>query len=841
MTLGAHKAIHSLVLALACAALVACGGGSSGGGSSGGGGGGTPPVAPVFTSGLVATTLEGNTGTVYTAQATVASGYTATYSVSGTDASQFNINSSTGAVSFKGAPSYSSPTDASGENDYLITVSVSDGTNTVSQGVSILVAQNISARAYTFTNATWGGGGYVSGFIYHPSVQGLVYVRTDIGGAYRRDPGSSTWVPLNDDLTYGDSQLMGVLSLAVDPNDSQKLYLAVGEYLPSWAENAAILRSNDRGATWSRTALPIKLGGNSDGRGAGERLMVDPNKGSILFLGTNQDGLYTSIDSGVTWSKVSSFTPTSTNFVLFDKSTGAHGSATQTIYAGVNDVTNHSLYRSTDGGATWTAVPGQPAGLMPLRGAFDGNGHLYLTYANALGPNSVTDGAVYKLTTATNSWTNVTPSAPGSIQFGYSGVSIDAHDPNTVMVSTIDRWATGDDIYRSTDGGNSWTGLNSNSSHVAPNNPWVVASSGGALAGKMGGWITDVEIDPFNSASAMYQGGGSGGGIWETHNLTASGTVNWSFNCAGLEETAVMKVVSPKSGAHALEVLGDVGGGRYTTLTSSDVNGFFIDPDTTNPSLDVAELNPNIVARTAWKSWGGYISTDNGVSWSHMPSTPVISGSDPGQIAISATATAMLWVPGGKGAYYSANNGASWTASSGYPVVSGYTFAPVADRAVNGYFYTYDTSTGTILESNNSGQTFASAVTGLPTVPTYEVSQLLSMPGIKRRDLWAVAYSGLYHIDGVNSSPVQITSVQEAYALGYGSPAPGQSYYALYLVGKVGGVQGIFRSDDAGATWIEISDTRHKFNYIGTITGDPRIYGRVYFGAGGRGLMVGNR
>ena len=69
----------------------------------------------------------------------------------------------------------------------------------------------------------------------------------------------------------------------------------------------AILRSSDRGRTFQRTNVPIKFGGNEDGRGNGERLVVDPKDGRILYLGTRHDGLWRSRDRGVTWTRVASF------------------------------------------------------------------------------------------------------------------------------------------------------------------------------------------------------------------------------------------------------------------------------------------------------------------------------------------------------------------------------------------------------------------------------------------------------------------------------------------------------------------------------------------------------
>jgi hypothetical protein len=65
----------------------------------------------------------------------------------------------------------------------------------------------------------------------------------------------------------------------VDPN---RVYLAVGTYTQRWAGQGAILRSTDRGATFEITPMPVKMGGNEDGRSNGERLAVDPNAPDIL-------------------------------------------------------------------------------------------------------------------------------------------------------------------------------------------------------------------------------------------------------------------------------------------------------------------------------------------------------------------------------------------------------------------------------------------------------------------------------------------------------------------------------------------------------------------------------
>ena len=108
--------------------------------------------APAITSATTASFAENATGTVYTAAATDQdAGTTLTYSITGADAALFNINATTGAVSFKSSPNYEAPTDAGGNNVYDVTVGASDGVNITTQAVTISVT-NVN-EAPTVTSA----------------------------------------------------------------------------------------------------------------------------------------------------------------------------------------------------------------------------------------------------------------------------------------------------------------------------------------------------------------------------------------------------------------------------------------------------------------------------------------------------------------------------------------------------------------------------------------------------------------------------------------------------------------------------------------------------------------
>ena len=95
-------------------------------------------AAPVFTSDAPASVAENQT-VVYEAQATDADSDTLSYSLSGTDAALFTIDPTTGVVSFITAPDFENPGDAGRDNVYDITVTASDGSNSVDQTVAITV------------------------------------------------------------------------------------------------------------------------------------------------------------------------------------------------------------------------------------------------------------------------------------------------------------------------------------------------------------------------------------------------------------------------------------------------------------------------------------------------------------------------------------------------------------------------------------------------------------------------------------------------------------------------------------------------------------------------------
>jgi photosystem II stability/assembly factor-like uncharacterized protein len=702
---------------------------------------------------------------------------------------------------------------------------------------------------YVYKNVVIRAGGFVSGLIFSPAQKDLVYARTDVGGAYRSDDGGNLWIPITDQFGPRDSTYTGIESIATDPSNPNNLYIAAGMYTNQWGGPSAIFRSIDKGRTLLKSPMPFKMGGNDDGRGVGERLAVDPNLGSTLYFGSRLAGLWRSTDAGVSWSHVDSFPApahltgpgekTGITFILFDPSSSSKGSPTKTIYAGVAQA-GISLYRSTDAGQTWHLIPNSPKDLFPTHAVLVPGKTLYLTFDNNPGPNGMTAGQVLRYSVADSKFPegqfkDISPAlpttTPGNHKFGYGGLALDAQHPDTLMVTTQDRWYPKDAIFRSTDGGDKWTEIGPDAVYSVPSVPWVYwhkAQIGGT------GWMQTIAIDPFHSDKVMYT---TGEGIYGSADITNADShkpTHWGFPDVGLEELVVADVISPPSGAPLLSTVWDLDGFRHEDLNHSPANGIFTDPQlTTGRSIDFAANDPNILVRVGWSDnkivRGGY-SHDNGITWKPFASEPPSSHRGGGRVAISADARTIAWSPDDGVPYVSTNWGGTWTQCLGLTDKS----RVVADRVDPSRFYSF---TGHLFLSTDGARSFAAS--SAPLTPVSEYAELAPTPGLTG-DLWIATGNHLFHTTDSGATFATVQGMTDVRRIGFGKPAPGKTTPAIYLSGVVQNTEGLFRSTDAGQTWLRIDDPVHQFGSKESITGDPRIFGRVYFGTGGRGILYGD-
>jgi hypothetical protein len=698
-------------------------------------------------------------------------------------------------------------------------------------------AQQTTTRettSYVFHSLQVGGGGFITGVLFHPTVKGLAYIRTDIGGAYRWDETAKRWTSLSGWVSIAESNLLGIESMAVDPSHADDLYLAAGTYTNPAVPNGALLRSHDRGAHFDIVRLPFKLGGNEPGRFAGERLAVDGSAAGTMYLGTRNDGLWQSKDSGSTWHPVVSLPSKGEKGlgVLFVLPVANPQSGKQTIYVGVAD-RELSLYESGDSGNSWNAVHDAPKGMFPYRAAVAADGALYITYGNEAGPNDVTDGAVYRRDVR-GKWADISPAKPvaGETGWGYAGLALDARHPGTVMTSTLDRWHPGDTIFLSEDDGKHWVSLKEDADMDSSYSPFLRDEHG---ATPFGHWIAALGIDPFDPEHAIY---GTGATLWETHDLQYANRhepTHWRVDTRGIEETAVISLLKPK-GDPLLVGLGDIGCFRaertepgveavpFTGLALSNCD-----------SVATATKNPRLMAAVG-RTWGkphhGGFSLDGGLQWTPFPVEPT-DATDGGRVAISADGNAIFWTTH-RGSFVTFDQGRSWsvvTLKAGLELVTD----PVSSTDA----LLLDTKEGDlymvqwIVPSPNTATPDLKMTGKLHVLPSLHLG--LNAPVADGS--WLYGDAGLFQLDSATHALKQLSEVQAVYALGFGKGTGIGS--TLFLAGQIEGEKGLYRSTDHGRHWTRFTDDGHGFGWITAVTGDPDVFGKVYLGTNGLGIVIG--
>ncbi len=724
---------------------------------------------------------------------------------------------------------------------------------------------------YEWSNVPIVGGGFVDGIIFHPTDRNVRFCRTDMGGAYRWDSTSQRWVAIQDYLSMADSNLQGVESIAVDPQDSRSVYLACGTYTGN--RNAAICYSRDGGHSFTRVDVPFTMGGNENGRGNGERMMVDPINGNIIYMGTRMHGLWKSSDRGESWQRVESFPDVTEKIVgndwrswnnrgsgiitvVYDTKESVAGRGCRHIYVAVSLMERESIFASHDFGETWQAVEGQPTSLRPTHMVQSSDRILYITYADTPGPSQMTDGAVWKYDIKKRKWSDISPiriKDGEKAGFGYAAVSVDAQDPRHLIASThyLDgkHGYTSDEMFRSTDCGRSWKPIfRTGHEYDCSKAPYV------RIAPLH--WMFDIEIDPFNPEHAMFT---TGFGGWETFNLSAverGEKVIWSLLSEGIEETVPLELYAPAEGARLISGVGDYGSFTHRDLTRPAQEGSHANPHFANCNgVSGAWLKQGTIVRVGYPfhnptALGISYSEDGGDSWTQCLSVPVDKARN-GHIAVSADGENWIWTPDRSNAYLTRDKGASWVQCQGLPQ----NMRVIADKVNPKRFYGVDAVNEIVYSSEDGGLTFHADTLALtvrqPSRRLQAVARnsrgdsrggqdrIYSMPG-REKNLWIAAYDGLYHSTSLEGYDFKaLDKVRTIYAFGYGKEAPGKNYPTLYIIGMVNGKYGFFRSDDIARSWVRINDDAHQYGLVLHICGDMQEYGRVYVGTHGRGIVTG--
>ena len=184
-----------------------------------------------------------------------------------------------------------------------------------------------------------------------------------------------------------------------------------------------------------------------------------------------------------------------------------------------------------------------------------------------------------------------------------------------------------------------------------------------------------------------------------------------------------------------------------------------------------------------------------------------------------------------------------------------------ADRKNPNKVYAYDSGAhwwgtpGKVYVSTDGGHTFTlsqgSVAAGL--APNYFSNTSLAVNPNVEGELWLADGNTVYRSSDSGATWTKFSNfasifignpwaqVQGASVIALGKAKAGATYSAaVYVVGVINGVWGVYSSDDGGASWDRVNDDAHQFGGIGAIAADWNTYGRIYISGTGRGLLFKN-
>ncbi len=607
-----------------------------------------------------------------------------------------------------------------------------------------VAAMRNAAHANAATSPTWTAlgplvdnffgipsSGATSQLAVDPSDSSTVYSGFAGGGVWKSTDSGKTWNSTTDTQPFLDS-----LSFTMDPNNSKILYTgAAGGY------GGGILKSIDAGSTWTNITGPFvgPFSSNSFFGGGARINQIAVKKGdsntvlAAVFLGdSSKEGVYRSTDAGQTWTNVLSQEQTA-NSVVFDPQT------TNVAYAALCNGygSQGGFYKSTDSGLTWSILSGG----LPSPTSIGGyTCFLDISPSNpsnlVVEINSPSGPTVYTSADSGQTWARQT-NPPDNPHAG--GVFFGATSPSIIFIGSAD-------LFRSVDGGKTWTSQGSYAHSVHPDidGHAYVGQTNAMYLGTDGGVyytpdITTTTISWTNLSGGtptlrVYPGMSQHptdstilfGGTQDEGTMRYSGTSTWATPACGDGGSTAIHQQNPKIvylNCYLSDVEKSTDGGQsfqsaVNGINSSDSMRFF-PPLTADPSNgDTVYFGTDRI----------YQSTDAGETW-----TPISAISDQlVAIAVSPVDSNVVYATATNGVFVSKNvkqgTASTWTKySTGLPprditrVIADPNKSTTAYVTVSG-FSGFGDSLGHVFKTVDGGVNWLDISGALPNIPADDLA-----------------------------------------------------------------------------------------------------------------------
>jgi chitodextrinase len=720
-----------------------------------------------------------------------------------------------------------------------------------------------SSDTYTWNRFDSGGGGYFTGISFSPSTAGLMYVRSDVTALHRMNPGSDRWTYTGEKIwpenvagkmgsTYG---MGGSTGSVVHPTNNQIVFHAAGAATSNLDGAEGLYKSVDSGNTWAQV-LSVYVFANSKAEYSGQRKMgnpveIDRQNGSVVYFGTQSNGLYRSLSNGDagTFVKIASIpngNKVGTKSVVVDRFSSLISGRSSVVYASVY---NDGIYKSTDGGTTFTKMTNSPKRAQWMVQSPDGS--IYATNESNTAAGST--GGIWKCNGP--SWTNISP--PEYANSILYGIDINPLNPNqiAIVINSI--------IIISSNGGASWTTINASAmSQIGDLN---FTSQGGRIR-QIFQAASAVHFDPFANGTVYVCDAFM---VWKSTNVFGTGTITWEPLYKGLNNSIPFAMIAPPQAAsNSVAILyaggADASNFRYDAIGAkpasfiANVGGSYQSYVT---GMDFCESDPDYIWMVSKVNGGG----DTKVSWhnggnlqfstSWTVSTPYGAGVQTyGRIAVSASnpQNAVIAAGNSKPPKVTFNGGTSWADCVGLPagiMTVGNIYdnsSPIeGDRKNGNKFYCFHPrNSGEFYRSVDGGANWTlvnSDIPGLAGGAGGPYGLKLSVAPATEGQVWvSLGDNGLYKSSNSGTTFTKDNYFTVAGIVDFGANKPSTTNSTAYVHGKnTSGQWGIFRSIDYGANWELITPVDKPFGQPTQMEACRKVYGRIFISEEATGISCG--